>query len=109
MFQKTKKHIYLFALLGMATVLLSGCSFFNRNNQEEKSISGKKESRETSIVATPDLPEATGKVSDTISALDVAVTSENSIVSGDESSAKNVVVDDQETSDFNQVYNENDF
>jgi len=92
----------MFSLLVMVAILVSGCSFFNKDDKNEKKVNKK-------IVTTLDLPKATGKVSDAINALEVAVTSENSIVLEDEEGAKSVAIDDQETSDFNQVYNENEF
>lgn len=105
MFQKVRKNGSI-VLLMLVVALLVGCG---EKKEAGKTAVDKTGEEDVSIVTTPDLPEATGKVGDTISALEMAVTSENTIISQDESSAKNSVVDDQETSDFNQVYNESEF
>ncbi len=105
MFQKAKK-IGLLSLLSLSLVFLAGCG---SKKESQKDTSKETNAKNVSVVTTPDLPEATGKVSDMIVALENSALAEDSIVSEDESSAKTVVTDSQETSDFNQVYNENEF
>lgn len=105
MFQKTKK-IGLLLLLSMTVVVLAGCG---SKKETGKATDIKTDAKDTSAVSTPDLPEATGKVSDMVVTLENAALAEDSIIAEDESNAKTAVTDSQETSDFNQVYNEDEF
>ena len=75
----------------------------------EKAKGEKDKSKEMSLVTTPDLPEASGKISDITDSLSVAISGENDIISQSESGAKSAITDSKETSDFSQVYNENEF
>jgi hypothetical protein len=105
MFQKMK-YFKLVAFLGLAVVFLSGCGSQKEN---EKTTEKKTDIKNVSITTTPDLPGATGKVSDTVGALETSISAEDSIIAEDEANAKSAVTDEQETSDFNQVYNESEF
>jgi hypothetical protein len=105
MFQKMK-YFKLVAFLGLVVVLLSGCG---SQKETEKTTEKKTDTKNVSIATTPELPQATGKVSDTISALETSISAEDLIIAEDEASAKSAVTDEQETSDFNQVYNESEF
>ena len=108
MFQKLKE-VRRIVFLGLVIVFLAGCSMTKDKDNSEKGKGEKDKSKETSLVTTPDLPEASGKISDITDSLSVAISGENDIISQSESSAKNAITDSQETSDFSQVYNENEF
>jgi hypothetical protein len=106
MFQRAKT-TSLILFFGLILLLVSGCSFFGSKNNPVAPGEKTKEAEKTS--ETLNLPRPTGKADDVVSAINSEVDSENAEISAQENVAASSVTDDQETSDFNQVYNENEF
>jgi hypothetical protein len=109
MFQKAHR-IFVFVALIAAVIVVSGCSFWGGKTEKKESVSRGTELSNTEATGEDqNLPKPTGKVDDIVSAIDSEAVGENNIAQEENDTAKNSVTDDQETNDFNQIYNENEF
>jgi hypothetical protein len=109
MFQKSQR-IFALIVLAVAVVTVSGCSFWGGKTEKKESANqGTESSNKEATGEDQNLPKPTGKVNDIVSAIDSETAGENDIAQEENDTAKNSVTDDQETNDFNQIYNENEF
>ena len=112
-----KKNFLSVGVLLLTLVFLAGCSNKNAPMENGSDIStGAIAPIEKSPVATESAPTeqielvpATGKVSDIASAVEKDAADEKTEVLNEESDAKAAISTDEETSDFGQIYDENEF
>jgi len=95
-----KAGILLFS--GCLIVLLTGCASKVTDKSQNKNVQDKSKNEEA-------LPVPTGKVDDTVNAIEDEVNSEQAVTSQEEQAAKSAASNNQAADDLANTYDENEF